>query len=218
MPNQLDPVSQLLRYPTSVLSDALDELGVRGALSGIAARRIGQGRTAGRALTVRFERKSADPDAYRFGGGVGKPLERVLQTMADGDVIVMDLGGVDNAACWGGLASRLAQRRGVRGTIVWGACRDVEEIRAVGYPVWSAWTSPRRSRNDFTFGSINEPIEICGVRMQSKDFVLADETGAVVVPQSRIQDALRLAERIADQEAALEAQIVNNALSSWDAI
>ena len=102
------------------------------------ARRIGQGRIAGFALPVRLEPKSNDPSAYRFGGGVGKPLEQVLQTMKDGDVVVMDLGGSDRAAAWGGLASRIAQRRGVRGTIMWGACRDVDEIRAIGYPVWSA--------------------------------------------------------------------------------
>ena len=91
----------------------------------------------GFALPVRLEPKSNDPSAYRFGGGVGKPLEQVLQTMKDGDVVVMDLGGSDRAAAWGGLASRIAQRRGVRGTVMWGSCRDVEEIRAIGYPVWS---------------------------------------------------------------------------------
>jgi len=121
-------------------------------LPGIEARRIGQGLVVGRALPVRLQPKSNDPSAYRFGGGVGKPLEQVLQTMRDGDVVVMDLGGSNRAAAWGGLASRIAQRRGVRGTIMWGACRDVEEIRATGYPVWSVATCPRRSRNEFTFG------------------------------------------------------------------
>jgi len=133
----LDPISQLSQYSTSIVSDALDELAVLGVLPGIEARRIGQGRVVGRALPVRLQAKSNDPSAYRFGGGVGKPLEQVLQTMQDGDIVVMDLGGSNRAAAWGGLASRIAQRRGVRGTIMWGACRDVDEIRAIGYPVWS---------------------------------------------------------------------------------
>ena len=130
----LDPISQLAQYSTSIVSDALDELAILGVLPGIEARRVGQGRVVGRALPVRLQPKSNDPSAYRFGGGVGKPLEQVLQTMQDGDVVVMDLGGSNRAAAWGGLASRIAQRRGVRGTIMWGACRDVDEIRAMAIP------------------------------------------------------------------------------------
>lgn len=133
----VNPVATFARYPTSSISDALDELGIAGAFSGIGAMREGLGRVCGRALPVRFVRKAKAPDAYRFGGGVGKPLEIVLKTMRAGDVVVMDLDGATNASAWGGLASRLAQRRGVRGTILWGTCRDLEEIRAVGYPVWA---------------------------------------------------------------------------------
>ena len=214
----LDPVSLLSRYPSSVVSDALDELGIAGVLPGLRAQRIGQGRVAGLALPVWFKPRAHDPDAYRFGGGVGKPLEQVLRTMQDGDIVVMDIGGSDRAAAWGGLASRLAHRRGVRGTVLWGSCRDVEEIRAIGYPVWAVAVCPRRSRNDFTFGSINEPISIAGVAIAAKDFVLADESGVVCIPRARIKDVLDLAERIAEQEATLEAQVVNNAVTSWDAI
>jgi 4-hydroxy-4-methyl-2-oxoglutarate aldolase len=214
----LDPVSRLMQYPTSVISDALDELGVTGVLPRMPAQRIGQARIAGIALPVRLEPKTNDPSAYRFGGGVGKPLEQVLQTMKDGDVVVMDLGGTDQAAAWGGLASRLAQRRGVRATIMWGACRDIEEIRAIGYPVWAIGTCPRRSRNDFTFGWINRPVLIGTIEIAPGDFIVADETGVIRVPRARIDDVLALAERIAEQEAGLEAQVINDALSSWDAV
>jgi regulator of RNase E activity RraA len=214
----LDAVSRLLQHPTSVVSDALDELGIEGVVPGLEARRVGQGRIAGRALPVRLQRKANDASAYRFGGGVGKPLEQVLQTMRDGDVVVIDIDGSDRAAAWGGLASRLAQRRGVRATILWGACRDVEEIRAIGYPVWSSSVSPRRSRNDFTFGAINEPITIRGVTIAPRDYIVADESGVVAIPAARIDEVLALAERIAHQEALLEAQAINDSVSSWDAV
>lgn len=218
MASELDPVSRLAQHSTSVVSDALDELGIQGVLPGIRSQRIGQSRVAGLALPVRFQPKAHDPDAYRFGGGVGKPLEQVLRTMQDGDVVVMDLGGTDRASAWGGLASRLAQRRGVRATVMWGSCRDVDEIRAIGYPVWAAHVSPRRSRNDFTFGSINEPITIEGVTIAAKDFVLADDNGVLSIPRARIREVLDLAERIAEQELRLEAQVINNAVTSWDEI
>jgi regulator of RNase E activity RraA len=218
MTAELDPVSRLLRHPTSVVSDALDELGIAGVLVGVHSRREGQGRVAGMALPVHLAPKTGDPAAYRFGGGVGKPLEQVLKTMKDGDVVLMDLGGSLRAAAWGGLASRIAQRRGVRGTILWGCCRDVEEIRQIGYPVWSVATCPRRSRNDFTFGSINEPVTLAGVTVAPRDYVLADESGVVIVPRARIAEVLELCERIAAQEERLEAQVLNDAIESWDAV
>lgn len=218
MTHEIDPVSRLAHHPTSVISDALDELGIAGVLAGVRAQRVGQGRIAGRALPVRFVRKSNDPASYRFGGGVGKPLEQVLKTMRAGDVVIMDLDGANDAAAWGGLASRIAQQRGVRGTVMWGSCRDVEEIRAVGYPVWAVATCPRRSRNSFTFGSINETIVIGSVTIAPGDFVLADESGVVVVPAARIEEVLALAERIDAQEQLLESQIRNATLTSWDAV
>jgi len=214
----LDPISQLSQYSTSIVFDALDELAVLGVLPGIEARRVGQGRVVGRALPVRLQPKSDDPSAYRFGGGVGKPLEQVLQTMQDGDIVVMDLGGSNRAAAWGGLASRIAQRRGVRGTIMWGACRDVDEIRAIGYPVWSVAVCPRRSRNEFTFGAINEPITIQGVTIAPRDFIIADESGVVCVPQGRCGEVIALCARIAVQERVLEAQVLNGSLESWDEV
>jgi regulator of RNase E activity RraA len=218
MTTPLDPLSALAQYSTSILSDALDELSVTGVIPGLEARRIGQGLVVGRALPVHLAPKSHDPNAYRFGGGVGKPLEQVLQTMKDGDIVVMDLGGSNRAAAWGGLASRIAQRRGVRGTVMWGACRDVDEIRAIGYPVWSAAVCPRRSRNEFTFGSINQPISIQGVTIAAGDFMVADESGVLCVPQGRLAEALVLAERIAQQERVLEAQVLNGSLKSWDEV
>ena len=127
--------SLFLKYPTSMISDALDEIEINGAISGVFPQRYDQGRISGRALPVKFNKKSSDPKAWRFGGGVGKPLEQVLKTMTAGKIIVMDLDGTINATAWGGLASKLAQKKGVLGTIMHGTCRDVEEIRECEYPV-----------------------------------------------------------------------------------
>lgn len=216
--NDVSIETQFLRYPTSAISDALDEKGLNAVIPGVFAQRQGQGRIAGRALPVKLQRKSGDPDAWRFGGGVGKPLEQVLQTMKAGDVVIMDLDGSDRAAAWGGLASRLAQAKGVRGTVMYGACRDVDEIRASGYPVWAVGVCPRRSRNEFTFGSINEEITIAEARIAPGDIVVADESGVVCVPKELAEEILEMLKRIATQEAALEDQVIRGAVESWDEI
>ena len=208
--------SQFLKYPTSMISDALDELGIIGAISGVSAQRYDQGRIAGRALPVKFKKKSADPEAWRFGGGVGKPLEQVLKTMSSGQIVVMDLDGTVNATAWGGLASKLAQKKGVLGTIMHGTCRDLEEIRECGYPVWAIGVCPRRSRNDFTFGSINEPISVTDVKICKNDIIVADQSGVVCVPENKINKVLALLEKVSHQESILEDQVLRNVVQNWD--
>ncbi|MDC0227459.1 RraA family protein [Alphaproteobacteria bacterium] len=208
--------SQFLKYPTSMISDALDELGINGAISGVSAQRYDQGRIAGRALPVKFKKKSADPEAWRFGGGVGKPLEQVLKTMSSGQIVVMDLNGTVNATAWGGLASKLAQKKGVLGTIMHGTCRDLEEIRECGYPVWAIGVCPRRSRNDFTFGSINEPISVTDVKICKNDIIVADQSGVVCVPENKINKVLALLEKVSRQESILEDQVLRNVVQNWD--
>ena len=208
--------SQFLKYPTSMISDALDEVGINGAISGISAQRYDQGRIAGRALPVKFKKKSADPEAWRFGGGVGKPLEQVLKTMSSGQIVVMDLDGTVNATAWGGLASKLAQKKGVLGTIMHGTCRDLEEIRECGYPVWAIGVCPRRSRNDFTFGSINEPIFVTDVKICKNDIIVADQSGVVCVPENKINEVLALLEKVSHQESILEDQVLRNVVQNWD--
>jgi 4-hydroxy-4-methyl-2-oxoglutarate aldolase len=210
--------SRLSEFGTSELSDAMDELGIPCVMPGIYPQRAGQGRIAGRALPVHLVPKLDDASAYRFGGGVGKPLEQVLQTMAEGDVVVMDLQGSIQASAWGGLASRLAQRRGVRGTIMWGTCRDVEEIRQVGYPVWAVGVCPRRSRNEFTFGSIGEPITISGVTIGRDDWILADESGVLRIPGKSLEAVLELATRVSVQERELLGMVKDDKVTSWDAV
>lgn len=216
--NNISVESQFLKFPTSMISDALDEIGVMGAISGVSAQRYDQGRIAGRALPVRFKKKLGDLDAWRFGGGVGKPLEEVLKTMITGQIVVMDLDGTINATAWGGLASKLAQKKGVLGTIMHGTCRDLEEIRECGYPVWAIGVCPRRSRNDFTFGSINEPIYVTDVTISKNDIIVADQSGVVCVPENKINEVLVLLEKISRQETILEDQVLRNFVQNWDDI
>lgn len=205
------------RASAANVSDALDEHGIAGVLVDLAPRHGIDGTVVGRALPVKFTRKSSE-DAYRFGGGVGRPLEAVLQTMQEGDFVLFDLDGSRDSACWGGLASRLARDRGVAGVAIWGACRDLDEIVQIGFPVWARAVCPRRSRNDFTFGSINEPITLGAVTVAPADVVVADASGVVVVPGGRCAEVAETVERIIAQEQQLESQIQGAADIDWDAI
>lgn len=212
----IDLLEDFQTVPTAVISDALDELGFVSAIPHVQPLSRDVAATAGFALTVEFVPKTDDPAAYRFGGGVGKPLERVLQTMAENDIVVMDLGGTRTASAWGGLASRLAQKKGVRGTLLYGTCRDVDEILELGFPVWSVGTYPRRSRNSFTFGAIGEPITLGDVRVARGDIIVGDATGAVCVPLELAEETLSLCRDIEAAEESMLEQIASGTVVDWD--
>lgn len=203
---------------TSTLSDAMDEMGISCIVAGLFSQRLDQGRIAGVAMTARFARVPHDDAAYRYGGGVGRPLEGVLQAMSPRDVVVLDLGGATDASAWGGLASRLATSKGVRGAIINGTCRDVEEIRGLGFPVWANGTCPRRSRNEFTFGSLREPVTIGGTEIQTGDIIVADATGVVRIPAGLASKVYETALTIAASEQKVLGDIVNGTGVDWDQV
>ena len=77
-----------------------------------------------------------------------------------------------------------------------GTCRDIEEIRECGYQVWAKGVCPRRSRNDFTFCTINEPIIVTGIKIKKDDIIVADQSGVICVPEELIQEILALLKKI----------------------
>ena len=46
---------------------------------------------------------------------------------------------------------------------------------------------PRRSSNDFKFGTINKPIVVTEVKIKKNDIVVADQSGVVCVPNELIK-------------------------------
>ena len=121
----------------------------------------------------------------------------------------MDINGTINTSAWGKLDSKLVQKKGVLGTIMHGTWRDIEEIHECGYPVWAKGVCPR-SRNDFTFGTINEQILVSGVKTKKNDIIVADQSRAICVFNKLIHETLSLLEKISKQEDLLEDQVLNN--------
>src|SRR5437870_4096208 len=64
-------------------------------------------------------------------------LEQALEIASPGDVLVVDGAGYADAILMGGLMSTRASARGIQGAVVDAAVRDVEQIIALGFPVFS---------------------------------------------------------------------------------
>jgi 4-hydroxy-4-methyl-2-oxoglutarate aldolase len=183
-------VARLRALDICDLSDALDALRLKPALTGLLPMTFLKP-IAGRAVTVKL---AAGP------GPVGS--ERHLCTAAieaaepDNVILVEQRTGVD-AAGWGGLLSRAAQRRGVAGTIVDGPTRDIEESVAANYPVYARNATARTARSRIHEISFNIKITFGDVEVIPGDYVAIDRSGCVIIPAGRITDVIERTEAIA---------------------
>src|ERR1700689_4336621 len=144
-----DLVTRLSRLDSCAVSDALDKLGLQGAVTGI-RRFSSERRIAGRVLTV------------TLGHAEGRSNTRHLCTTAieaasPGDIIVVEQHTGLDAASWGGNLSIGAQVRGVVGVIVDGPVRDVDDSRELDFPVFARDHTARTARGGVRGGGPKEP-------------------------------------------------------------
>lgn len=179
------------RIPTTMLSDALDRLGIQGTMVGIRPV-VESVRMAGPAFTVKEEACQASPKGFRV-------IEALEQTRL-GDVMVFDVGGYTGASTWGGIATLSAKVRGLAGTVVDGAVRDVAEIRAYRFPVFARAVVPLTGKGRIKTVSIGKPVTCGGVEVKAGHFVIGDDNGLVVIPPAHIHEVLREVKEMADKE------------------
>lgn len=199
----IELITRLENLDTCAVSDALDSLGVNGVADGIQRRSTRQ-KIAGRVRTMRLAAgKQPDSKAPHLG-------TRSVEEADDTDVIVLEqLTGV-NAACWGGILSEAAHHKHIRGIVVEGPVRDVDEINETGLPVFSRSVTPIAARGRIHEAAVNVTVNIGGVSVAPGDYVIADGSGVVFVPASIAPDALSRAERVAAKEKRMVEAVHEN--------
>ncbi|HLH94142.1 MAG TPA: RraA family protein [Xanthobacteraceae bacterium] len=194
-----EAVARLEKLDTCAVSDALDRLNLRGAVLGVGPLWPCP-RIAGRCVTVKIK-----------PAGLERPKQHLctsaIAAAKEGDVIVVDNGGRIDVAAWGGLLSLAAQVRQLRGVIVDGACRDLDESRELNFPVYGRAAVQVTARGRIMQQSFNEEIAFAGVQVHPGDLVIADASGVVFVPRSKEMEVLAQAEVLAEREAAMAAAI-----------
>jgi regulator of RNase E activity RraA len=193
-------VSRLSRLDTCAVSDALDKLGLAGAVTGI-HRFSTDRRIAGRVQTVTLA---------LAGGTSGPPRHlctQAIERAAPGDLIVVEQRTGVDAAAWGGNLSLGAQVRGVAGVIVDGPVRDIDDSRRLDFPVFARDRTARTARGRIVEVATNEPITVADICVSPGDYAIADGSAVVFVARVEILRVVETAESIMQKEEAMAAAI-----------
>lgn len=178
-------VARAGKLETATLSDALDKLGIAGQCLGIKPLDHGF-RLAGRAFTLAY-------------APVGHPVGTVgdfIDDVPEGGVVVIDNGGRPDATVWGDILTFTANKRGLGGTVIDGACRDTHLALDLGYPMFSRSYSMRTGKDRVQLDAIQVVVNIGDVRVAPGDIIRGDSDGVVVIPHDREREVLETAEAI----------------------
>jgi len=192
----MDAVRRLRRLDACAVSDALDRMKLKGVINGV-PRQSGEGRIAGRVVTVKL--------------GVGQPpggRPRHLGTTAvelagSTDIIVIEQHANEEAGSWGGLLSLGASVRGVAGVIADGPVRDIDDARALQFPIFTRTLTAKTARGRIVELGTNVPIMFDGVAVNPGDYALADSSAVIFIAAADINRVLDTAEAIAAKESAM---------------
>jgi 4-hydroxy-4-methyl-2-oxoglutarate aldolase len=195
MPARDELISRFQALSAATVYDVLDKMGRANQALSCDIRPLKTGwRIAGPVLTVHGKSMSAADG--RWGTAFSYDMFRAIQP---GDVIVFDCGGHRQGGPWGGNTGATARAKGAAGIIIDGGTRDLADLVEMSFPTFARFVTPVLAHGRFQVHGFNDPITVTGqvgqrVAVEPGDFAIADDDGAVIVPQLLLNDVLHFAE------------------------
>jgi 4-hydroxy-4-methyl-2-oxoglutarate aldolase len=133
-------------------------------------------------------------------------IHAAVEQCQPGDILVVTTTSPSTDGAFGELLATSLAHRGVRGLVTTGGVRDVAELQAMGFPVFSAAICAQGTVKA-TAGAVNVPVSFGGQLVAPGDAVIADDDGVVVVPRPAVTSAVAAARARVTKEAATRAAL-----------
>lgn len=189
---------------SSILSDVMDELNIRGALQDYNLN-IDGGKIFGRAKTLEIRHLEPGED-YK---GIYNALE-TYDTIIPNDVIFVK-NNIPSRAYFGELNASLAIRCGASGAVIDGYTRDTSEVRKLGFPVFSKGNTCRDVKGVGTVKNYNKKITIDGIDISPDDLIFGDRDGVIIIPKQHERVILDEAFKVITKEKNILIDICEDA-------
>jgi len=143
-------------------------------------------RVVGRAFTLRFVPVREDLATMESWGNPVS-TRAAIEEMPESVVAVADAMGVTTAGIFGDILCARMKKRRVAALITDGAVRDRAGVLMSALPVWCSGVASPASVNGLTFVGWQQPIACGGCAIFPGDVIVADDDGAVVIPQALLE-------------------------------
>jgi regulator of RNase E activity RraA len=188
---------------TAVVSDSLDQLGVRHQAMAEYLRPVHrQCKFAGFARTI------ACSDVYHVVDDPYAMEIEAVDSLLPGEVAIIGTQKSKRNAPWGELLSTAAKARGARGAVADGLIRDVDKIEELGFPVFAAGIKPVDSMGRGLVTAYNVPVECGDVIVQPGDLIFADYDGVIAIPAAMVTEVIALATDKVQREDGSRAELM----------
>lgn len=127
-------------------------------------------------------------------------IHAAVEVCQPGDVLVVTTTSPSTDGMFGELIATSLRARGVAGLVIEAGCRDVAELTAMDFPVWSRAIHAQGTVKASP-GSVNIPIVCAGQLVNPGDIVIGDLDGVCVIPRKRAHEVVAASQARLEKEA-----------------
>jgi 4-hydroxy-4-methyl-2-oxoglutarate aldolase len=139
-------------------------------------------------------------------------VHAVIEQIQPGEVLVLSMPEPAPVALIGELLATQVKVRQAAGILVDASVRDVNELVALGLPIWTRFVRVRGATKT-KIGELNGTVTVGGTQISPGDIVVLDADGAVCVKQARVNEVLKASEERLAKEDALRKKLLAGEMS-----
>src|SRR5688572_24109965 len=139
-------------------------------------------------------------------------VHAIIEQIQPGEVLVLGMPEPAPVALIGELLATQVKVRGAAGILVDASVRDVNELVALGLPIWTRFVRVRGATKT-KLGELNGRVTVGGTQIASGDILVLDADGGVCVRREHAEDILKASEERLAKENALRKKLLAGQIS-----